>query len=384
MIALSRDELKALSVKRSGACVSIFMPAHPSGAEARQDPIRFRNLLRDAEHRLLADGMRLPAAKQLLAPAVSLMEDTYFWQRPGDGLALFVAPDALLNYRLPLAFEELVVIGHRFHIKPLVPLLIGDERFYVLALSLNGVKLFQATRYSISEVEVSNMPAGMAEALKYDEPEKQIRFRAAAPVGAGRMAAMFYSSGDGVDDAKQRIVQYFHQVDDSLRPMLGDERAPLVLAGVDYLLPIYREANKYSHLMSEGITGNPDDLGNNELHRRAWAILQPHFQKRQVEADMQYRQLAGGRRASKQLRAVVHAAYHGRVSVLFVAARAQQWGTFDPETDAVHVRLDEMKPGDEDLLDFAAIHTLLNGGTVYAVEPEQMPDDTPLAAVFRY
>jgi hypothetical protein len=36
------------------------------------------------------------------------------------------------------------------------------------------------------------------------------------------------------------------------------------------------------------------------------------------------------------------------------------------------------------LLEFAAIQTLLNGGTVYAVEPEKMPDTKSLAAVFRY
>lgn len=35
-------------------------------------------------------------------------------------------------------------------------------------------------------------------------------------------------------------------------------------------------------------------------------------------------------------------------------------------------------------LDATAIHTLLNGGTVYAVEPEKVPDNAPLAAVFRY
>jgi hypothetical protein len=35
-------------------------------------------------------------------------------------------------------------------------------------------------------------------------------------------------------------------------------------------------------------------------------------------------------------------------------------------------------------MDFAAIHTLLNSGTVYAVEQELVPGDAPLAAVFRY
>jgi len=45
---------------------------------------------------------------------------------------------------------------------------------------------------------------------------------------------------------------------------------------------------------------------------------------------------------------------------------------------------EEAKPGDEDLLDLAAVQTLLNGGTVYAVELEKVPDGASLAAVFRY
>jgi hypothetical protein len=35
-------------------------------------------------------------------------------------------------------------------------------------------------------------------------------------------------------------------------------------------------------------------------------------------------------------------------------------------------------------LEFAAILTLLNKGTVYVVEPEKMPDTGSVAAVFRY
>ena len=42
------------------------------------------------------------------------------------------------------------------------------------------------------------------------------------------------------------------------------------------------------------------------------------------------------------------------------------------------------KRGDEDLLEFAAIQTLLNGGTGYRVAAEKIPDTDPLAALFRY
>jgi hypothetical protein len=43
-----------------------------------------------------------------------------------------------------------VVVTDRFHIKPLLPLLSGDGRFYVLALSQSEVRLLQGTRYSVS------------------------------------------------------------------------------------------------------------------------------------------------------------------------------------------------------------------------------------------
>ncbi len=42
------------------------------------------------------------------------------------------------------------------------------------------------------------------------------------------------------------------------------------------------------------------------------------------------------------------------------------------------------EPGDEDLLDLAAVKTFLNSGNIYAVEPEKVPGGEPFAAVFRY
>ncbi|CAD5939922.1 hypothetical protein PCC9214_01853 [Planktothrix tepida] len=44
----------------------------------------------------------------------------------------------------------------------------------------------------------------------------------------------------------------------------------------------------------------------------------------------------------------------------------------------------EAEPGDDDLLNLAAVQTLLNGGIVYAVPPDSVPDEARLAAVFRY
>jgi hypothetical protein len=378
-----REELKTLVKRREGPCISIYMPTHRAFPETKQDPIRFKNLLREAEDRLKGAGLRSPEARRLLKSAKTLINDGLFWQHQADGLAAFISSDGFYRYRLPLKFDELLVVTDRFHIKPLLHLLTNDGRFYILALSQNEVRLFQCSRYSIREVELEDVPRSLSEALKYEDPQKQLQFHTQTPGGTGKRAAMFHGHGVGKDDTKDNILRFFHQVDHGLQKILREERAPLLLAGVDYLLSIYQEANSYSHVMEEGIAGNPEGLKPEELQKEAWSLVESYFLKVQQEATAQYRQLAGGDWASNEIEKIIPAARDGRVDLLFVAVGVQQWGTFDPVTFSIHLH-EEPGPGDEDLLDFAALHTLLNGGTVYAVKPAEVPGQGPLAAVFRY
>ncbi len=66
-----------------------------------------------------------------------------------------------------------------------------------------------------------------------------------------------------------------------------------------------------------------------------------------------------------------------------MAVGIQQWGMFDSGMPSVDLHQERM-PGDEDLFDFASVYTLLNGGTVYAVKPEEVPGSSLIAAIFRY
>ena len=75
--------------------------------------------------------LRPPEARKLLEPAKKLIEDYDFWQQQSDGLAMFLAPELFRHYRLPLSFEELVVVTDRFHLKPLMPLLSDDGQYFV-------------------------------------------------------------------------------------------------------------------------------------------------------------------------------------------------------------------------------------------------------------
>lgn len=383
MDLLTNDELKTLLENQNKSSVSIFMPTYRTGRETQQNRIRLKNLLAEAEAGLTANGLRAPEARRLLEPAQSLLNDDDFWQHQSDGLALYLSPDLFRSYRLPAEFDELVVVTDRFHLKPLLPLLSGDGRFYILALSQNKVRVLRGTRYRIREMEPEGIPQGLAEALQYDEFRKQQQFHTKSAPGPGGRQAIFHGQGGSTADEKKIILRYFQQIDKGLKDFLQTQEVPIVLAGVEYLHPIYREANSYPHLIDGGVTGNPEEMSAEELHERAWAIVKPYFEQAQQEAMRRYRQLSDTDQISGDIREIVPAAYYGKVETLFVALENHQWGSFDPDSNTINLR-QEAAPGDEDLLDSAAVQTLLYGGTVYAMGSEKMPDETRLAAVFRY
>jgi hypothetical protein len=354
------------------------MSAHRGGAE--EDLIRFRNLLGQAEEQLVAHGLRASEARTFLAPLQSLLADVSFWPNQCDGLAVFLARDSLRVYRLPWAFREELEVGGLFHVVPLLPLLAEDGRFYVLALSQNAVRLFQGTRFIVSPVDLKRVPRNLAEALVTHDRDEVLTFHS-RPTSGGTWGAIFEGHGAGIDNKKDDLLLYFEQINRGVHEVLREERAPLILAAVDYLLPIYREANTYPHLLEKEIEGNPDRLGGRELHDRAWALVGPHFREDLRRAVGVYHQAAGAGKATADAKRVIPAAYRGEVETLFLALGEHLWGTLDPSTSVMELHA-QREAGDEDLLNVAAIHTLRHGNTVFALPPDGVPGGGPLAAIY--
>jgi hypothetical protein len=388
MDILTRAELEQLMRKEQQWCVSIYMPTHRTGREAQQDPIRLRNLLGEAEKHLSDQGVGTRDIQKMLEPASKFLQDSNFWQHQSDGLAIFLSSNRVRRYRLPLNFPELVVVTDHFHISPLLPLFTGDGQFYILALSQNEVRLLLGTRYSVSEVDIGQVGGSLAEAIPSVNHQMSLQYHTSSSSGGmpGSGPVTFHGQGGGSDEsAKNDLLRYFRLVSDGLTEFLQGDRVPLVLAGVEYLLPIYKEANTYPNLIDAVIKGNPDLLSADELHKSAWDIIRPLFQAAQEEAFAYYQQLSGqaSERVADTLEKIVPATFHGQVETLFVAAGMQQWGVFNPVTNEIEIH-DPIESGDEPLLDLAAVQTYLKGGIVYAVGPEKVPGGTSAAAVLRY
>ncbi len=389
MDKINVDELKSLVRERRDVCVSIYMPTHRAGDKVQQDPIRFKNHIRNVQKTLSENGMRDTEITPLLQPAWNLLTDNDFWYHQSDGLAVFIAPGEFYTYRLPGNFDDFDLVAHQFHIKPLLPLLSGDGKFFILALDQKHLRLFQASKFSLSEIELVDTPTSFEVAMRFDDPERTVQFHTGTSQGKGGAgkdrAAIFHGHGVGMDDAKQKkkILEYFHMVNKGVTNALQNEYAPLLLVGVEYLNPLYKEANSYPHLYEKFVDLNPEEIKPFELHKRAWEIIQPYFEKEQQDAFNKYNEYSQSQRASHDLKEIVKASFNQKVDSLFVNLDVNKWGTYDPDKNVVKIN-NTNENGNLDLLDFAAAQTLLNKGKVFVLQSDEMPDENPISAVFRY
>ncbi len=385
MNLLRRTDLETLIQDYEGQCVSMYMPTHSVGREVQQDPIRFKNLVDKAEEKLVNGGMRRPNVVELLKPARQLHDDQVFWQHQSSGLVVFLTQGMFRAYRLPLDLDTLLVIADRFHIKPLITLLNDEGYVYILALSQSGTHLFQATHYSMQELELTDVPGSLEEFRNrgHAKPHVQMHTQAQPSGGGGDRAGVFH--GQGIDkDSAAELRQYFNQIDKAVTDALSGSRVPLVLAGLKELLPIYEQVNTYTYLMPQGIERNPETLSEKELWEKGWTIVAPRFQREKEEALSRYRYLRANKDlTTTELEDIVPAAYHGRIDTLLVAQDAHCWGIYESDMNKVTVQGDP-NTENEDLLDFAAAHTLLKSGAVHMLEPDQMPDQAQAAAILRY
>ncbi len=383
MTLFSRQELQALTQKqnsdKSTPCISIYIPTHEAGSEIQQDPIRLKNQLAEAEKQLNELGFA-SERDALLQPAVDLLENQSFWQNQKSGLAIFITKDFFQHYSASFEVDSFVQVGNRFYTSPLLPLITDDGLFYVLAASQNQVTLYQATRNHVQPVDLGETPNSLEVALRYDDPEESLQGHSS---NRGSSTEIFHGQGSGKDSENTDILRFFHLVSDGVEKVLAGQTVPLVFMGVEFLFPIYQQANKYSHLVETPIDFQPDQLSAKEVRDKALAVVEPSFIANRTAESDRYGSLANQNQATQELAQIVDAAYNGQIDTLFVAKSNQIWGEFDEKSRTVTTH-SERTAQSEDLLEIAVAQAIATNAKVHIVEADDMPVEATAAATLRY
>ena len=385
MDMITKEAFKELLQFQNSAtpCISIYIPTHRSGMEVneKQDVIVLKNALQTAQSNLQKKGLNTQEIEKLLKPGLNLIGDDSFWNSQLEGLAVFITEGFNNVMKLPFTVTEKCYINSSFYVTPLLPALLKTKEFYLLSLSKHDAKFYHGNEFGLQYVEVEGLPNGMDDVVQFDEKEGRQLFRKGG--GSGAETAGFHGH-EGASDDKTYINTYFQEVDRTLMAeVLHDKHAPLLLAGVEYLIPIYKSVSKYKPIVEEAITGNQEKESTLALFEKAKKPLIPYFEQRTKEAlENYYTQIATAATSSMPEK-VIPASYYAQVSDLFIAKDQHIWGKFNKEENQVDIH-DQKQAGDECLLNQAAVQTISNGGTVYVLEKDQMPKDSIIAATFRF
>jgi hypothetical protein len=382
MNTISKNDLRQLATMNGEYVVSIYMPA-VVGAENRQNPVRFKNLVRVAGQRMLDRKIGEPAVQKMTVSARTLLDQFDLWQDLSHGLAVFISRDSLRVWPLPFACEEICIVGRHVYLLPLLSWETSDAPYFVLAVSQNAVRLLAGTRARLEEVTLPGLPTDLTTALHYDTRQGTLQMHSGTPRLSGKEGAVFHGQGGEVDVAKQELTSYFREIDRTVGDYLQLHSEPLIFAGVEYLFPIYQAVNSYANLASTPIAGNPELLTAPEIRVRAWPLVDAFVRDRnRVEAEKYWNSVNHGRTSSRTDE-ILAAGQAGAIETLFVAPGARLAGKFAPETATV--RLDDTpQPDSEDLVNLAATFVLQSSGRVETVLAGNVPGGGMMAAVMRY
>lgn len=376
MDLLTRADFESLVESREGVHVSLFMPTQRGGREAEADRLRWKNLLTAAESALLEEGRPKHEVARILKPAWDLHGDARTWNAMADGLACWLRDGEMQSYRVPVELPALAAVGESFIIGPALPML-TDQTFLVLALSQKQVRVLRGSRTRVGELDLPDVPRAFEDVFEAEGPQSDNvpRPNASGYTGAG---TVFYGSGALDNVHKEDVTEFFRMVSDGVHRHVAHRTLPMVLAGLPEWVAVYRDVNRYPHLLDRAVERNPDDLTDEQLRDAAWALVEERLAAQARALLDRLGEQRGRGAGAVGAEQVLEAAQEGRVDTMLVTPDGCWPGSSGIEV----VRLNGMTQDPCELVDAAAMATLRTGGQVRVVE--ELPDEVHAAAVLRY
>ncbi len=377
---LTAHEIKEFA-GNSNIWLTILTPTDAPGRKTLS--MRFKRALESAEEKLRRRRLTTDVIRRMFDPLGELAGrlDDEAHERT---LALFRSPEELRYFWLPEQCAETVIAAANPYIRPFLKKIDDELVFYILALSQKDVRLLRCTEHSSEEVDVKDyFTPNINDFLGMSKPDHVLDNRITAGPSMGDGAGVIFGTNTEAEHKDEYLYQFFRQVNDGVVGLLrGQEKAPLVLCGVDEELAVYRRVNTWANTPGEAVRGAPNGLRGGEMHARAIEVL-ARAKDKELDDILAQHDRQAGEIAQAGVDDLVRFAYEGRILHLFVAEQARAPGLFDEGQFRARAHQTE-RPGDEDLINAAAVQTIVHAGRVHVLPQARVPGNRPMACIARY
>ena len=264
--------------------------------------------------------------------------------------------------------ESALEVSDRFYIKPLIRAVSFPQSAFILALAQNSVRLIEiSASQPANRLTVPDMPTDVASAVGLDS------IKGRTPDGRIQ----------GSEGQKVRMREYSQAIEVAIHPILSTSSRPLILAGAEPLVSIFRSVCTYPRLIEPVIAGNPEERSDEQLAAAARPILDELYASVLADIKDRFGTSAAHGRAVVDLTDVARAATNRAIETLIVDIDQRVSGYIDDETGAVTLS-DEDDASNYGVVDEILRRALLSDARVFAVRAEDVPGGGAVAAMVRF
>ena len=388
MSLVTIQEVRELIDEQQSPCISIYQPLHKAYPDRQRDRIEFRNYV-DCVEETMRSALPAQTVNPLIEKLRAITADQSFWRQGRDGIAVLASPAGVHTFEMRSPVSALAVVSDSYHIKPLLRMVQSADRFHVLCLQRDQVRLFEGNRDELVEVHPDGIPLTPATAVGEDviaqrgkPAEMSGKGGESRPAPRGRDAPAGHPSKG--DDAKLDAQRFFHAVDLAVTERLSQpSELPLLVVALPEDWAMFRDLSHNPKLLDFAIERSPDMISEHDLRLEAWKRIEPLYVAKLDALIENYRVAAEQGLASNDLQDVRRSTDQGRVRALLIQADEDR----SPE-DSLESELagqsSSINPLADDPLDDLAEHVMRQGGSVVVVPRERMPSVTGLAAIYRF
>ena len=373
---LTKDIIPDL-IHADGPCITFLLPPFRPGEHSETAAAVLKVELQQATKDLTGRELAEPLIAALLEPLHQLSEEKSSLAGSGTDRVIFRSQGIFRQVALPVPASPArpCTVGDCFWIRPILPSLALPEHIFVLEITKKSVSLLACGLTGILPTELpKGTPKTLDEALGFKAPDHDLMNRSASGPSTGAMRGVQFGTGSEREAKHAHLHDFYRLVDRGVIELLRSNHAPLILAGVEEDVAIYRSISNYSNLLEQGIHGSPGaEMTRERILRKVHDITLFDFQRRRALEMSESKERLEPGRFSTDLESILQAAAEGRVSDLYLDENGQRM-----EAVAGNANWH-----DEDLLNVAAVETLRRGGAVYSL-PSHLMAGAVAAAAFRY
>jgi hypothetical protein len=374
--ALTQQTLRELA-ETAGPWITLVL----AGNEAGDTATELKEQLRKLRQELTQRGFD---PEPLLAQIDDAGRNVRGETKSLGSIAILRSPSEMRLFRVSRSVGPIACVGDRVHLRTLLSIMESRKLFYIIALSQNRTRFLKCTESTSEEVLFpAGFPASLADAMQTRTPDHVLDNRSSAGPSTGSMGGVMFGTSTDRENKDEYMLHFFMQLDKAANTLLKGSRDPLIAAGVEHEIALYRRVNTYPHLVEPGVHGAADGLEGGEMHARALDLLAQQFRQPGNEVPADFDKRVGTGHASTHIQEIIAGAAEGRVSHFFFQPTAQYTGTFDPVRQRVKHTHDPLS-SPQDLVEGAAWETILHGGEARILPGAAMPNGVPVCALFRY